>query len=352
LQALHDSGHYDEAVVVGEAMLDDGPQESVARVRYLLAMCQMQLGRPDRARPHIDEARAYYESTGAAESLVECMALEIWYANVTQNPDGVEIGKRALAACRGLDPAVPMLEVGILTSLASAHITAGGWLEAIAAYEEAIKVSGPFFDMKQRARLFNDAALAYKEIGRYEAAVRHITQAVALLEATREPVMLARAENNFGVILLAMHDPARARPHLERSLALCVQTGLEVGRSHALMSLAELCLAEGRLEHARLFAQQALEFAGRLHERDSCAQAHLWLGLIAAAAGDVATCDHEFAVAIEQLEAAGAVEWLARGHEAYAEVLEKRGELALANAELKTALGYRFRATSSVPPIA
>jgi tetratricopeptide (TPR) repeat protein len=333
-------------------MLDHGPPESIARVRYLLAMCEVQLGRPERARPHLDEARAYFESTAAGERLVECMALEISHAILTQNPDGVDIGKRALAACRELDPAVPMLEVRILNMLASAHLTAGQWLEAIDAYEQAIKVAGPLFDMKRQARLFNEAALAYKEIGRYEAAVRHITQAVALLEVTREPVMLARAENNFGVILLAMHDPARARPHLERSLALCVQTGLEVGRSHALLSLAELCVAEGRLEPARLYAQQALEFAGRLHERDSCAQAHLWLGLIAAAAGDVATCDQEFAVAIEQLEAAGAVEWLARGHETYAEVLEKRGEIALANAELKSALGYRSRATSSVPPIA
>ena len=333
-------------------MLDHGPPESTARVRYHVAMCQMQLGRPDRARHHLDEARAYYESSGPAERVVECMALEISYANLTQSLDAVDIGKRALAACRALTPAVPMLEVRILNVLASAYLTAGAWLEAIDAYEQAIKVAGPFFDMKRQARLFNDVALAYKEVGRFEPAVRHITRAVALLEATREPVMLARAENNFGVILLAMGEAAGARPHLERSLALCVQTGLEVGRSHVLLSLAELCLAESRLEPARLFAQQALGFAERLQEMHGAAHAHMWLGRIAASAGDVSTCDQEFALAIEQLGAAGASEWLARCHEAYADVLEKRGDIARANAELKVALGHRARTSPSVPPIA
>ena len=333
-------------------MLDHGQAESVARVRYHLALCHMERGRPAAARPHLDEARAYYDATGSPQRLVECMALEILYAILTQAADAADIGRRALAACRDLKPAVPTLEVRILSGLAAANLAAGEWLEAIDSYEQAINAAGPLFDMKRQARLFNDVALAYKEIGRFEAAVRHITNAVALLDATREPVTLARAENNFGVILLAMGDPAGARPHLERSLALCVQTNLEAGRSHVLLSLAEMCLAERRLEPARLFAQQALEFAERLHEKDSRAHAHLWLGRIAAAAGDVQACDHEFALAIKELEAAGTFEWLARFHEAYADVLEKRGNIVRAYAELRVAVGYSISRPSNVRPSA
>ena len=333
-------------------MLDHGPPESIARVRYHLAECERQLGRPDRMRRHLDEARTYYESTGPPERVVECTSLEIAYAIMTEAPDAIDIGRRALAACRDLKPAAPALEGRILNSLAAAYVAAGAWLDAIDAYEQAIKVAGPLFDMRRRGRLLNEAALAYKEIGRFDAAVRLITQSIALLEATREPMMLARAENNLGMILLAMRDPARARPHLERSLALCVQTGLEVGRNHVLLSLAELCVAEGRFEPARRFAEEALAFAERFGERNSAVQAHLWLGCIAAAAGAPEVSDLEFARAIEGAESAGTPEWLARCHEAYAEVLEKRGDIGRANAELKSALGYRSRPSSNDPPIA
>jgi tetratricopeptide (TPR) repeat protein len=308
-----------------------------------MAMCLLQLGRPQRSRAHLDAARSYYEATSNHERLVDCMALEIGYACQTQAMNAVELGNRALVACRELQPSSPMLEVRILGLLASAYVTIGDWLHAIGAYEQAIKLAGPLFDMRRRARLLNDAAIAYKEIGRFDVAARHITQAVALFKATREPVMLAKAENNFGVILMAMGNPAEARPHLERSLALCVQTGLEAGRAHVLISLAELCLAEGRLEPARQFATHALDFAERLHENDSRAAAHFWLGRIAASAGNRKACDQEFALAIRDWEAAGAHEWLARCHETYADALEKRGDIDLANAELKTALAVRSR---------
>lgn len=333
-------------------MLDCCPPEAAARVRYIMSTSHIQLGRPHSARDDLDAAKEFYAANGPAERLVECMASEAGCAILTEAPGAIEACRRALAACRELNPPVPPLEVRILNSLAAASIAAGAWHDAIDAYEQAIKVAGPLYDMRRRGRLFSDAALAYKEIGRFETAIRFISQSVALLEATRELVMLARAENNFGVILMAMGDTAQARPHLERSLALCVQTGLETGRPHVLMSLAELCLTEGRVETARLFAQQALELAQRNREVASSAEAHLWLGRIAAAAGDVETCDREFAFAIEQLHAAGGAEWTARCHEAYAEVLEKRGDIARANAELKIALGCRARPSASVPPIA
>ena len=313
-----------------------------------MAMCLLGLGRPQRARAHVDAARSYYDATSNHERIVDCMALEIAYAVQTQQVvSAVEVGLQALIACRALEPPVPVLEVRILGLLASAYVTSGDWLAAIGAYEVAIKVAGPLFDMRRRARLLNDAAIAYQEIGRFDVATRHITQAVALFEAVREPVMLAKAENNFGVLLLAMRDLAAARPHLERSLALCVETGLEAGRAHALLSLAELCVAEGRLEPARRFAKHALDFAERLHEQDSRAASHFWLGQIAASAGDAHESDEEFALAIKCWEAAGALERLARCHETYADVLEKRGEIELANAELKTALAVRSRSPVS-----
>jgi hypothetical protein len=64
-------------VVLGDSILDSGESEGTgARVRYFLALSQLQLGRPDRARSHLDAARNYHEAAHDAERLVECMAMK------------------------------------------------------------------------------------------------------------------------------------------------------------------------------------------------------------------------------------------------------------------------------------
>ena len=323
-------------------MLDSGESAQIeARVRYFLALSQLQLGRPDRARSHLDASRNYYETTRDAERLVECMATEISYANVTRSPDAVEIGRHALACCRRLKPVPTMLEVRILNMLASAYVDACAWTEAVDACERALELAGPLFDLKRQARLFGDIGIAYKELGLLDRALRYGTRAVALLEVTREPVMLAWAENCLGYTLLATGDLVAARQHLERSLALHEETGVEVMKSHLLLSLCELSLAEGRPDAARDWARRALELAARLGERSAGAQAHHWLGKIAADAGDAATSDAEFAEALRGWSALGAKEWLARCHELYGDVLQKRGDLGEANAQLKMAVAVR-----------
>ena len=328
-------------------MLDGGHSaETTARIHYLLAVSHMQLGRPDRARLHLDAARDYYEPAGDPVGMVECMAAETAYACETQSPDSVEIGRRAVAACRELGPVPAMLEVRVLNLFASACIEASEWTEAIVACERALELAGPLFDMKRQARIFSDLGAAYQQLGRFEPAIRYGTRAVALFEVTREPVRLAVAENNLGYTMLVFKDLASARQHLERSLAIFEQTGVEVGRSHTLLSLCELSLAEGRLDAARDWARRALELGARLDERSSVAEAHHWLGKIADDEGDATASDAAFAEALRRWSALGANDWLARSHELYGDVLRKRGDMVNANSQLKMALAIRSRAAA------
>ena len=341
LDSLYESSHYAEAAALAEAMVDHGTPAESAHVRYQLALSLLQLGRPEPARAHLDAARAHYEASGAAEPLAACLCAEASYAMLAGQPNAVGVAREALVACSALRPARAPLEVRALNLFGAACLTVGDWAAAIDAYEKAIALTEPLYDMKRQARLLNDAALAYKECGRLDDAVRRVTRAIALLEVTREPVMLARAANNLGCILLAMGRPAEARPHLERARRLADETGLEAGRSRLLLSLCELNLAEGRLADALAFATEAVALAGRLDEIDVRGQAHEWLGRVAAEMGDGATCDAEFARALEDLAAFGAPEWLARCHESYAGVLERRGDLGAGYLHLKAALRSR-----------
>ena len=194
--------------------------------------------------------------------------------------------------------------------------------------------------------MYSGLSSAYRETGHVEAAVKYAGRSIALLEVLRDRVSLARAENNLGLILLAQGDGAGAHEHLDRSLELADATIPEAGRSRVLMSLCELSLLQGNLQSARQFADQALEMAERLKEAANVAEAHIWLGRIAAEVGDDELCDTEFEIAFRGLKDQGVEERLLRCHGVYAEILEKRGQLQEAYVHMRKA----FSASSPRTP--
>jgi tetratricopeptide (TPR) repeat protein len=68
------------------------------------------------------------------------------------------------------------------------------------------------------------------------------------------------------------------------------------------------------------------------------AEAHVWLGRIADKRGDHTAADREFERAIRGFDALGKKERLLQSHGAYAEILERRGDLARAYTHMKEAL--------------
>jgi tetratricopeptide (TPR) repeat protein len=175
-------------------------------------------------------------------------------------------------------------------------------------------------------------------MGEAETAARYAMRSVALLDVLRDRVALGRSENNLALVLIARGDLAGARPHLERALALCDESDRDFGRSHVLLSLCDLSMHEGNIDEAYGLAQQALELADSLEEGAGIAEAHVWLGRIADRRGEHEAVDGEFEQAIRGFEALGMRERLLQCHGAYAEILERRGELAKAYVHMKEAL--------------
>jgi tetratricopeptide (TPR) repeat protein len=338
LEALVAEGHHEEAIVLGEQLLSLGSSaHRLGQLRFLLAQAHLQLGKPEQATTLLREAHAHFESVDDALMLAECMGSEATVAYMTQQPDALDLAQRALAACRKLKHIPAATEARLLAIVANVHVANRDWGKAIKNYEEAIEAAGSVFDLGRMAKMYSGLSSAYRETGHVEAAVKYAGRSIALLEVLRDRVSLARAENNLGLILLAQGDRAGAHKHLDRSLELAEATNLEVGRSHVLMSLCELSLMQGNLQAARQFADQALAIAERLHEAANIAEAHVWLGRIAAEVGDDELCDTEFDIAFRGLTEVGVEERLLRCHGVYAEILEKRGELKAAYEHMKKA---------------
>ena len=339
LEAMLGEGRYPDAITLGQKLLGlASSAHRLGRIRFFLAQAYLQLGQPEKAVPLLQEAHKHFEAVDDPFMLAECLGWEANVAYMTQKPDAQELAERALAICRKLEPRPQSTEARLLSTLATVHVANSDWEPAIKLYEEAIEVAGSLYDLRRLALTYSGLSLAYRESGQVEAAARFASRAITLLEVLRDRVSLARAENNLGLILLAQGERATARVHLDRSLELAQETDLEVGRSHVLLSMCELSLQEGNLEGARQMAEQALRLAERLHESQNVAEAHVWLGRVAAELGQDETVDTEFDVAIRGLTELGLTERLLRCHGIYAEILEKRGNLAQAYAHMKRAL--------------
>lgn len=339
LEAMVADGRNDEAIRLGEWLLDQGTSAfRLGRIRYFLGQAYSGSSQPERAARLLAEARAHFEAVNDGVMLAECIGAQASLANLTQSKDALALAEEAVAVCRSLGAVPAPIEARLLGVLGTAHVANRNWDEAIACYEQAIEAAGPVLDLRRVARMYGGLGTAYRENGQADAAARYATRSVAVLEVLRDRISLARSENNLALVLMARGELAAAHRHLERSLQLSDEGDLESGRSHVLLSLCELSLQEGNPEQAYDFARQALQLAQRLNEGATVAEAHVWLGRIADQRNEHETSDREFELAIHGFEALGMRERLLQCHGSYAEILERRGELAKAYGHMKQAL--------------
>lgn len=310
----------------------------LGNIRYLLGNAHLNLGRPDTAAPLLAEARGHFEATDDQLMLAECLGSLATAAYMTQDNQAGVLIEQALAICRTLRPVPPITEARLLGIKATIHSVNREWIEAIKAYEKTIEIAGSFYDLRKLALTYGGLASSHREIGRIDLAAKYAARSVALFEVLRDQVSLARAENELGLLLLARGERAAAEGHLQKSLEHAKEANLEVGTSHLMLSFCELSLEQANPVQARSFAEQALELATKHNEKASVADSHMWLGRVAAYQDDVKAADSEFGLAMRLAEEGRFEERIVRYHGAYAEVLEKRGDVTRAYEHMKKAL--------------
>ncbi|HSP10010.1 MAG TPA: tetratricopeptide repeat protein [Candidatus Dormibacteraeota bacterium] len=339
LEAMVAEGRYGEAVELGVSLLELGTSAfRLGRIRYFLAIAHLQLGQPERGVALLADALTHFEAINDGVMVAECLGAQAVLAYMTQRPDALQLAERALEVCRSLNPVPLPTEARLLGIVATAHVANKDWDKAIELYEAAIGASGSLFDLKRLASIYSGLGSAYHALGQVDTAARYAMRSVALLEILRDRVSLARAENALGLILKARGDDAGSRQHLERSQQLSPESELGVGRSLVLLSVCELCLEQGDVDQAGAYANEALKLAKTWNEGSNVAEAHIRLAMVADRLGDGPATDREFKLAIQGFEQVGAQERLFECHGIYAEILEKRGDVAEAYAQMKLAL--------------
>jgi tetratricopeptide (TPR) repeat protein/DNA-binding XRE family transcriptional regulator len=338
LERLMATGDNVGAAARGEHLLGQRlDAESEARVKALAALAYLRIGQPVAGRKYAHAARTYFDLVGDKLSGVEALGTEAQAAYLMQDPVALPMVKDALETLRGIKSYPQTTESRLLMILAGVHLLNQNWPEAITNYEEAIAAGGVVQDLQRLSLMYSGLSYAYQEAGQIHEASRYAQKALTIHETLDDRLSLARSLNNLGCMLIRMEQFASARGHIQRAIRIFEEEGVEANKGNLILSMAELEFALGSFDEARRLAQEALEVAAHFHEAPIIAEAHTWLGRIAAAEGDTDETDVCFEKALSAAESVGG-QRLMKVHEIYAEVLEARGDLDAANRHLKQAI--------------
>ncbi len=339
VERLVATGDNSGAVAAGEALVArTSDRRVVANARLLMSTALVRLGLGLRARSQAAAAHAYFEEVGDALMTAESLGWEAAAARMLDDPASVELATEALKRCRSVDPVPQMTEAKLLAILGHVLVARHEFTRAIEVYEEATAVGASFLDLRRLSYIYGNLSLAYQETGQFAHAGHYARKAMAIYETLQDRVQIAIAENNLAMLIFRQGDVAAALRHAEASLRQAEQLPVETCKPNILMTLSEIELALTEYELATHYAHAAIQVADRLGATTSSGEAHQWLGRIAAAQGDEARTDAEFAIAFQKFDEGRAADWQARGHAVYAEILEARGDLPAANQQLRLAL--------------
>jgi tetratricopeptide (TPR) repeat protein len=347
LERLMATGDNVSAAARGEHLLGQRlDQESLARVKLLIALAYLRLAQPVPGRSYAVAARTYFEQVGDNLMTAEALGTEAQAAYMVQDPSALSLAQTALDKLRSVSAYPQATESRLLMILAGVHLNNQSWTEAIATYQEAIAAGGVLHDLRGLSLMYSGLSIAYQESGQINDATRYAQKALTIHETLDDRLSLARSLNNLGYMLVHLNEFAAARRHIERAIQIFENEGVENGKGIFTMSLTELEFRQGHLEQAAQHATQTAKLSARLSEPALEAEAHTWLARIAAEQGRDDSVDAEFAAAVTAAEALGPGPRLAQVHEAYAEILEARGDLGAANRHLKRALAASHHSAS------
>ena len=135
--------------------------------------------------------------------------------------------------------------------------------------------------------------------GDWSGALQHYSSSLAAYEATADQRGCAFAHHNLGMIHADRRRWAEADRHYQISQALAVSAGDRHLGGIALMNRAEVRLAQGDLEGARAGAQQALAIFTEVEARRHRAGAHRLLGMVFRQRGQLALAESHLRSALE-----------------------------------------------------
>jgi len=352
LQALCLQQQFDKATTLGLSMLERPMAPAVeAHVRHYLGQALVRSGRPDEGLEHLHRAQSLQEQAPDPWLAAECADWEACALYLKEDNRALSVAEGALKLCRATKPRLPGTEARILEHIATIHVKSHSFDRAITVYEEALHAAGAVRDLPRLGRTYHGLSIAYQDRGELGRAVEYTHKALALYALEHDNALLARGENELGLLLMRQGQMARAEDTFLTALAHFEEAGTERAKSHVLLSLGELQLRTGRHNDGIQTVKGAIDLAKRLDERLAQASGYQLLAQLQERAGRRELADKQMGQALRLLRTEGPGDRLAEAHAAYGEMLEARGDAQGASRHWKEAakLALRRQPISSTP---
>jgi len=344
LQALCLQQQFDKCIRLGIPMLSEPlPPRLEAHVRHYVGQALVRSSRPEEGLEHLRQAQAILEKEPDPWLAVECADWEACALYLMEDSRALSVAEKALKLCRATEPRLPGTEARILEHIATIHVRNHSFERAISLYEEALRAAGTMRDLPRLGRTYHGLGIAYQERGDLGLAIEYTHKALALYALEQDKALLARGENELGLLLMRQGHTSRAEDAFHTALAHFEEAGIERAKSHVLLSLAELQLRTGRHEDGVTTTKRAIALAEQLDEKLALASGHELLARLYERRGRRAAADKEFGFALRLLKKEGLGDRLAEVHASYAETLDQRGDRSVAALHWKHAAGLALQ---------
>jgi len=212
-----------------------------------------------------------------AEAGAAYAALARVYRNITEYPIARDYSRRALDCYRLTGDWRGLAEAYF--GLATADVHEGNYETALENFDQATKLIGDHPASYMLGRIFANMAGACWFLKRPQQGIRYLEKAIAYYERTDHKASAAEGYNNLGINLVLLGQWDRAQDALERALTIATEfddSGKELPM--ILDSLGELLMLRGDFDEAHSYLERAVMLATEKGHNWYRCQTHRTLG--------------------------------------------------------------------------
>ncbi len=330
---------FPDVVKLGLALLPKKwSRDDAALVHFYLGQAYCRLVQPQEALMHLPMAREHFERQDDEWSAVDALDWEASAWGLMDDPKAIPLANQALDRCRKLQPRPPQLEARILGHIASMFVAARSLGLAISHYEAAVDAASIVKDLLQMAKMNHGLGAAYQQLHQPAKARLHLDKALALYSIESDLSAVYRVENDLGNLLLIEGQVDSAEEHFLKAFAGTEELSIDRrGRGYVLANLADVNLRKGRLDDAQRYLTEAAEAAEAFGERVCLADVHILQAKLEERLDRTQPADRQFEAAIAILGEVGMPNRLRDCHMDYARLLDERGDVNAAARHWKLA---------------
>jgi tetratricopeptide (TPR) repeat protein len=306
------------------------PIELRTRAQLTLAVAVMKQGRPQEARPVLEEAIVAAQRAKWHQLLVELYDRLGSVHYLLRRPHAAgQWFDQALERYESSGVTDPVLKARVLGHRANLHYVAGQPIEAIAAYESAI-AAAQVLDMPALAGIYEGLALSFQQTGQYARALSYAQKGLRIFETLRDVRMAGQLRLNMGDMLLQQGRVTEAERLFSDGAEHLQRIGDRELLPHLVAGMAESALEAGQVERASELIERAIDLSTRSSDPLATVAVHRVAGRVGHAGGRRESAHRHFERALEVALTIDNPDLRARVTYDFARVLEAEGDSAQA----------------------